>query len=123
MGHMAHFGVTCQPLTLLDLTEQVQQASNPGKDLRGVQSSEEALKHPVSDEVSEVPPLVHQQQDHGQDSVLTQLGPEVPVQGLSSVLCLARAGPSHCSDHVQILQHEMGVGRSGQRLSSFPPQH
>jgi len=80
-GHteLAFSGVSYPMLMLLlDLAVEFQQLHDLGKHLGHAMPGEEALNGPLPEAVAEIPPLVHEQEHHGQDSVLTEVGPEVP---------------------------------------------
>ena len=123
-------GVSCLTIMLLlDFTEKLKQLNELGKYLEHAVPREKALNGPLPDVVAEVLPLVHEQQDQGQNSVTTEVGPEVGGQSLGDEGRLTRAGTPHCSDHIHILQYGppntggLAAGAADPITASLPGWH
>jgi len=102
---------------LLDLTEEIPQLHYLSMYLGHRETREDTLHGSLAEVVAKIPSLVQQEQNHG------QVGPEALVQSLCGVRCLARADPTHCSDHIQILQYGLVVGEVSVRLKSHLSRH
>ena len=116
-------GQSLEMTLLRDLTEEIQQLHYVSMYLGHREAREDTLHGSLAEVVAKIPPLIQQEQDHGQDSVMTDVRPKTLVQGLCSVRCLARADTRYCSDHIQILQYGLVVGGVGTRLKSHLSQH
>jgi len=116
---LARLGQSPEMTLLWDLTEEIQQLHYLSMYL----GHREATENCLAEVVAMIPPLVQQEQDHGQDSVTTKVRPETLVQGLRVVRCLTRASSTYCSDHIQILQYGLAVSGVSTWLKSQPSRH
>jgi len=68
-------------MLLLDHAVELQQLHQLSKDLGRAMPREDALNGPLPEVIAKIMSLIHEQEHHGQDPIMTEVRQEIPVQG------------------------------------------